>query len=66
MCSSGVCVCVLNTVGVPGQSTANFTAAKALFDRVTFVPADWLPLRELVVAKRKARAMFVQVSTSRT
>jgi hypothetical protein len=33
-----------------------------MFDRYTSVPPEWIPLRDLVVAKRKPRSMFVQVS----
>ena len=47
------------------RSTADFAGATALFNRVTSVPPEWLALRDLVVAKRKPRPMFVQASGRR-
>ena len=43
------------------QSTANVAGAKAFYDKYTAVPDAWLPLRDLVVKKRKPRPLFVQV-----
>ena len=42
------------------KSTADVARGAALFARATEVPAAWLPLRALVVAKRKPRQSFVQ------
>lgn len=61
----------IESVGVPAvgrfleklqayKSTADYTRGKALFDHYTHVPEHWIPLRDLVVAKRKPRAMMVQ------
>jgi hypothetical protein len=43
------------------RSTADAAAATALFGRVTAITPQWLALRDLVIAKRKPRSMFVQV-----
>lgn len=46
------------------KATADVEAAKALYSRYTDVPDSMLPLRDLVVANRKPRPMFVQPVTS--
>eukprot|EP00500_Bicosoecida_sp_ms1_P004572 CAMPEP_0203815534 /NCGR_PEP_ID=MMETSP0115-20131106/11160_1 /ASSEMBLY_ACC=CAM_ASM_000227 /TAXON_ID=33651 /ORGANISM="Bicosoecid sp, Strain ms1" /LENGTH=727 /DNA_ID=CAMNT_0050724431 /DNA_START=24 /DNA_END=2207 /DNA_ORIENTATION=- len=45
------------------KATADYAAAKALYDRYTTVPDDMLPLRDLVVRCRKPRPFFVQPHT---
>jgi dipeptidyl-peptidase-3 len=42
------------------KSTAQVGAAMEMYDALTAVPEEWLPLRELIVEKRKPRQMFVQ------
>lgn len=42
------------------KATADVESATALYNRLTAVPDDWLVLRDLVIAKRKPRPLFVQ------
>ena len=42
------------------KSTADAAAGMPWYDGYSAVPDAWLPLRDLVVAKRKPRQMFVQ------
>jgi len=42
------------------KSTCDVPRATALFARYTQVPEAWLPLRSLVIQKRKPRQSFVQ------
>lgn len=42
------------------KATADVSAAKEVYNDLTAVPDAWLPLRDLVIAKRKPRQMFVQ------
>ena len=42
------------------KSTADVRRATAMYDTYTTVPDSWLPLRDLVVARRKPRQLFVQ------
>lgn len=42
------------------KSTADLEGGAALYARYTSLPDAWLPLRALVIAKRKPRQMFVQ------
>eukprot|EP01138_Halocafeteria_seosinensis_P004554 gb/GECG01004658.1/.p1 GENE.gb/GECG01004658.1/~~gb/GECG01004658.1/.p1 ORF type:complete len:831 (+),score=106.82 gb/GECG01004658.1/:1-2493(+) len=61
----------IESVGIPAvglfleklqvyKSTADYKRGKELFDYYTTVPDHWLPLRDLVVAKRKPRSLMVQ------
>ncbi|RYY35824.1 hypothetical protein EON62_02215, partial [archaeon] len=61
----------IHSVGVPAvarflsqlqvyKSTANAAEGIAFFNKYSNVPVTWLPLRDLVVAKRKPRQSYVQ------
>lgn len=45
------------------QSTANFAAGQELYERYSAVDEHWLALREVVLANKKPRQMFVQPNT---
>lgn len=42
------------------KATANAAGGMPSYTKATAVPDEWLPLRELVIANRKPRQMFVQ------
>ena len=42
------------------KATADYDAGKALYDKVTAVPDELLALRDVVLANKKPRQMFVQ------
>eukprot|EP00475_Leptophrys_vorax_P029599 TRINITY_DN4364_c0_g1_i1.p1 TRINITY_DN4364_c0_g1~~TRINITY_DN4364_c0_g1_i1.p1 ORF type:complete len:726 (+),score=242.40 TRINITY_DN4364_c0_g1_i1:110-2179(+) len=46
------------------KSTANIAGATKLFEEFTGVPEDFLKLRQIVLEKKKPRAVFVQVNTT--
>lgn len=45
------------------KATADIQRGQKLYDEFTAVPDDWLKLRDLVVAKRQPRKVFVQANT---
>mmetsp|Transcript_30562 Transcript_30562/g.99812 ORF Transcript_30562/g.99812 Transcript_30562/m.99812 type:complete len:721 (-) Transcript_30562:166-2328(-) len=64
----------IESVGVPAiasflrklqvfKSTANFAAGQELYERYSAVDEYWLGLREVVMANKKPRQMFVQSNT---
>ena len=64
----------IRSVGIPAvgdylhklnvyKATADFESASKLYGELTSVPQDFLKLREIVIAKKKPRRIFVQAHT---